>query len=36
MGALAHQQQMLHQQFVSIPGGINDAFLNELLNVSDF
>ena len=47
MGALAHQQQMLHQQFSqppkvvpvfigSISGGINDAFLNELLNVSDF
>ena len=46
MGALAHQQQMLHHQqfspppkvvpiFVgSISGGISDAFLNDLLSVS--
>jgi len=46
MGALAHQQQMVHHQqfsqppkvvpvFVgSISGGISDAFLNDLLNVS--
>ena len=46
MGALAHQQQMLHHQqfsqppkvvpvFIgSISGGISDAFLNELLSVS--
>lgn len=48
MGALAHQQQMLHHQqfsqpskvvpvFIgSISGGISDAFLNELLSVSGF
>lgn len=46
MGALAHQQQMLHHQqfsqpqkvvpvFIgSISGGISDSFLNDLLNVS--
>ena len=47
MGALAHQQQMMHHQqfpqpskivpvFIgSISGGISDAFLNDLLSVSD-
>ena len=48
MGALAHQQQLLHHQQIpppqkvvpvfigSISGGISDAFLNELLSVSSF
>ena len=45
MGALAHQQQIMHHQFSkppevvpvfigSISSGIGDAFLNELLSVS--